>query len=156
MSFKNWNEMYLKTRGEAFGTLLKSYLFQGAYFQFEDYAAFEDAGRIRRRLVEENERLFGEVDFLLLPTRRSSTETGEPKTVTETYEAFKYTLPANVTGSPAISLPGFAVSSGEDLSLQIVGPHLADARLLKFADRIAGPRDGADDAGSPGNNPSQV
>jgi aspartyl-tRNA(Asn)/glutamyl-tRNA(Gln) amidotransferase subunit A len=35
---KNWNEMYLLSRGTAFGLLLKSYLFQGAYFQFERYA----------------------------------------------------------------------------------------------------------------------
>ena len=42
---KNWNDMYLLSRGAAFGPLLKSYLFQGAFFQFERYAAFEDACR---------------------------------------------------------------------------------------------------------------
>ncbi|MFH1039458.1 MAG: amidase family protein [PVC group bacterium] len=146
----NWNEMYIKTRGEAFGTLLKSYLFQGAYFQFRDYAAFENACRIRRRLVEETEKIFGEVDFLLLPTRRHGREVGEEKTVAGTYQAFAFTLPANVTGSPAVSLPGFAVSGGTDLGLQVVGPHLSDARLLEFAGRIADSRGGAPGPVKPG------
>jgi aspartyl-tRNA(Asn)/glutamyl-tRNA(Gln) amidotransferase subunit A len=44
---KNWNDMYLQSRGAAFGTLVKSYLIQGAYFQFEKYDSFEDACRIR-------------------------------------------------------------------------------------------------------------
>lgn len=64
---KNWNDMYLHSRGAAFGTLLKSYLMQGAYFQFQRYQAFEDACRIRARLVAEMQRLSGEVDFLVLP-----------------------------------------------------------------------------------------
>ena len=52
-SAKNWNDMYLKSRAESFGLMIKTYLFQGAYFQFENYAAFENACRIRARLVKE-------------------------------------------------------------------------------------------------------
>ena len=70
---KNWNEMYLLSRGAAFGTLVKSYLIQGAFFQFERYGAFEDACRVRARLVKQMERLTSEVDFLALPV------TGCPK-----------------------------------------------------------------------------
>jgi len=44
---KDWNEMYLSARGAAFGTCVKSFLIQGAFFQFERYAAYENACRIR-------------------------------------------------------------------------------------------------------------
>lgn len=50
---ENWNEMYLKSRAESFGPIVKSYLFQGAYFQFENFTAFTNAGRVRRRLCRE-------------------------------------------------------------------------------------------------------
>ncbi len=53
---KNWNEMYLSSRGAAFGTLLKSYLIQGAYFQFESYSAYENACRLRARLGLPNDK----------------------------------------------------------------------------------------------------
>jgi len=64
---KNWNEMYLLSRAAAFGPFVKSYLIQGAFFQFERYGAFEDACRIRARLVREMRRLTSQVDFLAFP-----------------------------------------------------------------------------------------
>ena len=54
----------------------------------------------------------------------------------EVYEAFALTLAANVAGLPAVSLPGFVRCAGLDLGLQLVGPHLGDAKLLRFAARL--------------------
>jgi len=46
---------------------------------------------------------------------------------------YPYTLPFNLSGSPAVTLPcGFA-SDGLPMGLQLVGPHLGDARLLRAA-----------------------
>src|SRR3984885_10091925 len=46
---------------------------------------------------------------------------------------YPYTLPFNLSGSPAVTLPvGFA-SDGLPIGLQLVGPHLGDARLLHAA-----------------------
>ncbi|MGI5939717.1 MAG: amidase family protein [Thermoleophilia bacterium] len=151
---KNWNEMYLLSRGAAFGTALKSYLIQGAFFQFERYEAFESACRIRRRVVEEMDRLTAETDFLVLPVSgpagtadlTSSADfaggaaaglsglsglSGLGSTSNNLYARSALTLCANVTGQPALYLPpGPGTTAG---GLQLLGPRLADGRLLAFA-----------------------
>jgi len=121
----------------SFGTLVKAYLFQGAYFQFENYAAFENACRLRRRLVGKTEALFEKVDVLVSPTRRAGLEAAAATTIQATYDAFALSLPANVTGQPALSLPGIAGNGDFELGLQLVGRHLADVQLLAMGARLA-------------------
>ncbi|MEA1926709.1 MAG: amidase family protein [Candidatus Auribacterota bacterium] len=132
---ENWNEMYLKSRAESFGPTVKSYLFQGAYFQFEDFTAFTNACRVRRRLCRELEKLFEKVDLLAGPARRLDTDAAAG-TVEEIYEAFAHTLPANVAGLPSICIPGSEAGSSTDPGLQLLGPPLSDPRLISFAGRI--------------------
>lgn len=134
---KNWNEMYLASRGESFRSLVKAFLFQGAFFQFEDYGAFEDACRIRNRLVGETMDVFRTVDFLVFPTRRTGHDPWEAASVKAVYESFLLTLPANVTGSPAVQVPACNVDGGVDIGLQVMGKRLDDARLLCTASAIA-------------------
>lgn len=134
---KNWNEMYLASRGESFEPLVKAFLFQGAFFQFEDYGAFEDACRIRNRLVREVTETFGAVDFLVFPTRRTGHDPWAAASVNAVYESFLLTLPANVTGSPSVQVPACAVDGGVDIGLQIMGRRLDDARLLSAASALA-------------------
>lgn len=129
----NWNDMYLDSRKEMFGSLIKSYLFQGAYFQFKDYAAFEHAARLRGDLVNKYRSLFNDVDIILSPARRRSCNALQAKSVADVYDAFALTLPANVTGSPALCMPGRVMAGGMDLGLQATGPHLSDQLLLNFA-----------------------
>ena len=136
-SGKNWNEMYLNTRGESFGTLIKTYLFQGAYFQFENYPSFEDACRIRGRLVRQMSSLLETVDVVALPTRRLIPNAANSDTIKETYEAFSLTLPANVTGQPSLSIPFIAGDSGVDIGLQVLGAHKDDARLLAIGLKLS-------------------
>ncbi|MBN1321957.1 MAG: hypothetical protein JXA87_14090 [Thermoleophilia bacterium] len=146
---KNWNEMYLLSRGAAFGTVVKSYLIQGAFFQFERYGAFVDACRIRARLVQDMRRLTSEVDFFVLPVSggaaalapsagEASSSTSE--SLTHLYAEFASTLFANVTGQPALYLPP-APGSGL-LGFQLAGPWLSDGRLLSSAEFILDSRGG--------------
>ena len=135
---ENWNAMYLASRAESFGPLVKSYLFQGAYVQFEDYPAFENACRIRRRLVRQTDALFETVGVLVLPTRRAGADAAAAASVDEVYDAFALTLAANVTGHPALTVPGLVRDGDADLGLQLIGPPLADARLLGLGARLAG------------------
>lgn len=132
----NWNEMYLRTREECFETLLKSYLFQGAYFQFKDYDAFVDASRIRRRLVEEIRSAFKTADFLALPCRRPGRDAEKAESIQELYDAFEMTLFANITGIPAVNLPGIHGFDSQDLGFQLLGPRLKDAELFRCAATI--------------------
>ena len=118
---RNWNDMYLLSRGAAFGPLLKSYLFQGAFFQFERCEAYENACRIRARLVKDMQRLLADADVLVLPLDASRADDA-PAPLADTYAAFASTLFANVTGQPALVLPKTGV--------QLAGPRRGDARLL--------------------------
>ena len=128
-SAKNWNEMYLKSREESFGLLVKTYLFQGAYFQFISYNAFENACRIRARIVRKTEELFNSVDVLAFPTARSGFNDAV-NTINDVYDVFSLTLLANITGLPSVTLPGFVLNKDTDMGLQLVGPHLYDVQLL--------------------------
>ncbi len=127
---KNWNEMYLAARGAAFEPLVKGFLFQGAYFQFERYAAYEDACRIRARLVKAMAGLAAQVDALLLPLPVAPPPAA-PLSLDETYAAFGATLFANVTGQPVLALPPEG-----GMAVQLAGARLGDERLLAIGEGL--------------------
>jgi aspartyl-tRNA(Asn)/glutamyl-tRNA(Gln) amidotransferase subunit A len=129
---KNWNEMYLNTRAEIFGPLIKPFLFQGAYFQFENYTAFENACRIRGRLLRAATDLLAQVDMLVLPTRRPACDPGRAVTIEALYAAFGLTLPANLTGNPVLQVPDTALAADAGTGLQLIGRRLDDLRLLSI------------------------
>jgi aspartyl-tRNA(Asn)/glutamyl-tRNA(Gln) amidotransferase subunit A len=130
-STKNWNDMYINSRGEAFGPLVKAYLFQGGYFQYQNYSAFVDACRSRARLVQEVDEALGTVDLIILPpSAKLRSALDEPKSVADLYEAFSSTVLASLTGHPAIFIPGAP-------GLQLLGKRFGDARLLSLAARIS-------------------
>lgn len=130
---KNWNEMFLRSRGAAFGSLVKSFLIQGTYFQFEDYVAYEDACRIRARLVADMQKLFDQTDFLIFPASSGSLSSHRPF-LADCYKQFASTLFANVTGQPALYLPPAPGSNAE--GFQLAGPRLSDARLIALGEYL--------------------
>lgn len=136
---KNWNDMYLLSRGIAFGPLVKSYLFQGAFFQFERYEAFEDACRIRARLLGGMHALTTQADFLVFPAGGGARD-GAPATLPDTYAQFASTLFANVTGQPALFLP--PGRSAAQAGIQLAGPRFSDARLLDLGEYLINARGG--------------
>ncbi len=138
----NWNDMYLKSRSECFGTLIKSYLFQGAYFQFQKYEAFEDACRIRRKLLSKMNEFFAEVDLIAIPARLKKFDASKTKKVSDIYDAFSLTINANVTGFPAVSIPGYALGNNFDFGLQLIAPHLSDTKLLTFIETLTSSKKG--------------
>ncbi len=133
---KNWNEMYMNSRAEAFGLLVKNYLFQGAYFQYENYEAFLDAARIRTRLLKGTEAALEGLDVLMLPTRHGAFDPFSASTINNIYDVFSCTLLSNITGHPAITLPGMVTLGDVDLGLQLIGSRFQDARLLSTAARL--------------------
>ena len=128
--------MYLQSRGAAFGTLLKSYLFQGAFFQFEKYDAYDDACRLRARLVKEMQTVAGQADALILPTVNPAADL-QKDSLADLYAQFAYTAFANVTGRPALHIPG-ANGAGVQLSAK----RLDDGRLLSLGQYLLSHRQG--------------
>jgi aspartyl-tRNA(Asn)/glutamyl-tRNA(Gln) amidotransferase subunit A len=133
---KNWNEMYLNSRAESFGLMVKTYLFQGAYFQYENYDAILDAARIRTRLIAETEAALERCDLLMLPARCGDVDPLGAATIDAVYDVFAMTLMANITGHPAVTLPGMVKCRDTDLGLQLIGPRFKDSQLLSMAVRL--------------------
>lgn len=133
---KNWNEMYLDSRAESFGMPIKSYLFQGSYFQHENYNAFVDAARIRRRLSAGLDQALENADFLMLPTIGKAIDPFTANTVNEIYAGFPWTPIANITGHPAITLPRMIMCKDMDIGMQIIGPRFKDANMLSIAAQL--------------------
>jgi len=137
-SVKNWNEMYIHSRGESFGPLVKAYLFQGGYFQYKNYNAFLNACRIRARLMESLEKAFERVDLIVLPVAAGPEPAPEDSnTVSGFYNTFSLTLLANLTGNPSVSIPGAVNGDAAGPALQLIGRRFDDAGLLACAGRIS-------------------
>ncbi len=135
---KNWNEMYLQSRGASFGTLLKSYLIQGAFFQFERYDAYENACRIRARLVKGTQSLLAQVDALVFPVKNAAAPDA-PETLTDFYKQFAHTAQANITGCPALCLPP---SAANGTAMQVMARPNADARVMALGEYLYRQRKG--------------
>ena len=121
--------MYILSRAIAFGPLVKSYLFQGAFFQFEKYEAYDNACRIRAGLLADMRQLHSEADFLVIPA--SPGENLDAASLEETYRLFDCTAFANVTGQPALYMPAVGGAG-----IQIVGPRRSDPDLLALGESI--------------------
>jgi Asp-tRNA(Asn)/Glu-tRNA(Gln) amidotransferase A subunit family amidase len=112
---------------------------------FADQPAREyvDALRARRRLSAAWRRALGDVDVLVLPaTRLRATPIGSPlvesggEVVAVGHSLLALTLPFNLTGMPAVSVPSPA--DGLPAGVQLVGVRLDERDLLRVASALAG------------------
>ena len=132
-SDNNWNDMYIKSRSASFGSIVKAYMFQGGYFQYKAYSDFESACRIRARILQKTNRLFEKADLIVMPSRRRNLSIDHQNSISDIYKTFTFSLYANLTGGPAVSVPGLAIAEGTDIGFQILGPIREDGRVLSLA-----------------------
>jgi amidase len=98
--------------------------------------AIADAARLRRNFCGQLERLWADIDLLLVPTIPMTVPTVETmrlKGRDPVYmgEIVRFTMPFDLTGSPTITQPcGFSVD-GLPLGFQLVGPHLSEDLLCR-------------------------
>ncbi|HEX5419043.1 MAG TPA: Asp-tRNA(Asn)/Glu-tRNA(Gln) amidotransferase subunit GatA [Gammaproteobacteria bacterium] len=130
---------YMRNRGEGFGAEVKRRILTGTYVLSTGYydAYYLQAQKVRRLISADFTRAFAEVDLVAGPTTptpafKLGQKTSDP---IEMYLNDIYTIGANLAGLPAVSLPcGFA--HGLPVGLQLIGPHLAEGRLLQTAHRF--------------------
>lgn len=131
------DEMYAKSRNESFGREVKRRIMLGTYVLSRDYsfAYYLQAQKVRRLICSDFHEAFKEVDVILTPTTadtafRFGEKTKDP---VKMYASDMYTLPANLAGLPAISIPMGFSTDGLPTSLQLIGSHFAEAKLLNVA-----------------------
>ncbi len=132
---RDLGDLYTKTRGTGFGPEVKLRILLGTFALRSGYyeAYYGRAQSVRRALKRECEDIFRRVDALLLPTTPSSApKLGARKNSMDAYLVDVFTIPANLAGLCAISLP---VPGAEPLplGLQLVGPGGGDADLVALA-----------------------
>ena len=71
----------------------------------------------------------GAEEVIAMPVKKEVSAV-KAEDVSKVYDKFAFTLAANVAGLPAVSLPGFVTTAGEDLGLQFIGLRLTDSALL--------------------------
>ncbi len=131
-------EMYEQTRNQGFGDEVKRRLVAGTYFLTSDTAEsyFTIAQKIRRIIFELYERVFQQVDVVLAPTAPSTAfQLNEEHEPTELYRQDRFTVPANLCGLPAISVPNGMINQ-LPIGVQFIGPRFGDERVLDLATRF--------------------
>ncbi len=101
-------ETYSETRGQGFGAEVKRRIMMGAYALSSGYydAFYLKAAKVRRLIAEAYQKLMAEVDVFLLPVApRPPRPVGTRATTLENYLGDIFTLPANLTGVPALAFP---------------------------------------------------
>lgn len=115
---------YFETRGAGFGPEVRRRIILGTYVLSSGYydAYYGRALEARKLITEELRKLFEEVDLMLTPTTPSPAwKVGEKsKDPLEMYLEDIFTVHANVSGTPAISLPSGTINiDGKDLPLGV-------------------------------------
>lgn len=133
---KNSADMYTRSRGEGFGAEVKRRICVGTYALSTGYydAYYLRAQRVRALVREDYASVFGAgVDVLVSPVAPTTAfEIGEKtKDPTDMYFGDVMTIPASLAGLPALSVPCGLCSKGMPVGLQIVGPYLDEAAVLR-------------------------
>lgn len=101
-------------------------------------AYFEKAQRVRKKILEKSLLIFNEFDAVILPVSPDMAyKTGEKsQDPISMYLADIYTVYANLTGVPAISVPLFLHSNGLPYGPQIMTNRFQELSLLQFAHHL--------------------
>jgi aspartyl-tRNA(Asn)/glutamyl-tRNA(Gln) amidotransferase subunit A len=128
---------YKKNRGNGFGKEVKKRIMLGTFVLSEGYydAYFTKAQQVRNLLVTQTKEIFKDFDALLLPTVPGTAfEAGSmQKDPIAMYLADIYTVYANLTGIPGISLPLFKHSNGMPFGAQVLTNKHNELTLLEFS-----------------------
>jgi len=129
--------LYLQSRAEGFGFEVKKRLMLGTYFLNSEAHAtyYEQAAKLRTVLLDGFNSIFGSYDVLLGPTTPSPAfKIGAHKAKPmQMYLNDLCTIPASLTGIPAIAVPAGFSKDGLPISIQLMGPAFSEQLLYQFA-----------------------
>jgi aspartyl-tRNA(Asn)/glutamyl-tRNA(Gln) amidotransferase subunit A len=134
------SEVYQRTRAAGFGDEVKRRVLIGTYVLSAGYydAYYLKALKVRRRIADDFDQVFGKVDALLTPTAPSAAfglgeNSADPIAM---YLNDIFTVTVNLAGLPAISVPGGLDAQGLPLGLQLIGRALDEPTLFSLAGAV--------------------
>ena len=138
--YTDLTDMYRKTRAEGFGAEVKRRILVGTYVLSHGYydAYYLKAQQVRRLIADGFRQAFGQADVIMGPTApaaafRIGAKSDDPVAM---YLNDIFTVAANLTGTPALSIPCGFTRDGRPIGLQLQGNHFSEARLLEIAHRF--------------------
>jgi aspartyl-tRNA(Asn)/glutamyl-tRNA(Gln) amidotransferase subunit A len=129
-------ETYKKSRSEGFGMEVKRRIMTGTFVLSHGYydAYYTKGQQVRRLLQNKTNEIFNNYDFILTPTTPSTAfEINSVKDPIQMYLQDIFTVHANLTGHPAISLPLFKASNGLPFGVQLMAKPFKEADLFDFS-----------------------
>jgi aspartyl-tRNA(Asn)/glutamyl-tRNA(Gln) amidotransferase subunit A len=130
-------EMMSRTRGAGFGPEVKRRIMLGTYSLSAGYyeAYYGQAQKVRTLIIRDYESAFESFDVLVSPTSPTTAfgigeRADDPLAM---YLSDVFTIPANLSGMPAISIPSGVDERGLPVGFQLTAPVLGEALLLRMA-----------------------
>ncbi len=130
-------DLMAKSRSEGFGQEVKRRIMLGTHALSSGYydAYYLKAQKVRTLIKDEFKAAFEKADLIMTPTAPEAAfkigeKTGDPIRM---YLSDALTIPANIAGVPAISIPCGLTKSGLPIGAQIIGNHFEEAKILRAA-----------------------
>ena len=134
---ENLIDMYEKTRSQGFGAEVQRRIMIGTYVLSSGYydAYYLKAQKVRKLIKNDFDEAYKKVDAILTPsTPTSAFKIGEKKgDPVSMYLNDIFTVPVNLAGLPAISIPAGHDAAGYPLGLQIIGKAFKEQEILNLA-----------------------
>lgn len=135
--YKTLTQMYENSRSQGFGTEAKLRILLGTFVLSAGYyeAYYKKALAVKAQVTKGLERAFSTCDVLLTPVTpntapRLGESLGDPMGM---YLSDLYTVPANLAGLPALSMPCGVDGEGLPVGAQLIGPRFGEQVLLNAA-----------------------
>jgi aspartyl-tRNA(Asn)/glutamyl-tRNA(Gln) amidotransferase subunit A len=132
----NLDDVYVKSRSEGFGEEVKRRIMLGTYSLSAGYydAYFKKAGQVRTLIIEDFNKVFADYDLILGPTAptpayKLGALNHDPLTM---YQGDMLTIPVNLAGLPALSLPAGFVD-GLPIGMQLIGKRNDEETIYQAA-----------------------
>ena len=135
--FENIHDLYKKSRSEGFGKEVKRRIMLGTFALSSGYydAYYKKALQIRSIVMNDFDNSFKKCDFILSPVAPTvAYKLGEKsKNPLEMYMGDAYSVPVNIAGVPAISVPCGRGEGNMPVGAQLIGPAFSEKMLYRAA-----------------------
>lgn len=133
--FADMDELYRNSRSEGFGSEVKRRIMLGTFALSSGYydAYYKKALQVRSLVRADFDHAFTKCDCILSPVAptvayKIGEKTSDPL---EMYLGDAYSVPVNIAGVPALSLPCGTGEGGMPIGMQLIGPAFSEAMLYR-------------------------